>query len=195
MNKVQNILFVILFLGLGVLYFLHFKSSSNAPKVSLNPTQGDLKNASGTNAVFINTDTFFAKYTVYKNLEKEVEESQKSAQTNLQSKMKSLEADYMKLMQDAQSGKITPQQAQAKEKEMVARKQALDNESQKVMKSITDKGTKASDDLQKTLKEYFEKNKSKYNCDYVMGYQKAGGVLYVDPALDITNLVLEDLNK
>lgn len=194
MNKIQNILFAILFLGLGILYFLHFKSNQG-PSVSLNPTKSDMQNAAGSRAVFINTDSFFSKYTVYKNLEKEVEASQKAAQVNLQGKMKALEADYMKLMQDAQTGKITPQQAQAKEQDMVKRKQVLDAESQNVMKNISDKGTKASDDLQKTLKEYFEKNKSKYNCDYVMGYQKAGGVLYVNPALDITNQVLEDLNN
>jgi outer membrane protein len=193
MKNIQNIVIGILAVAVCVLFFLQFKGSST--NVMVNPTSKDIASLGGGKVAFINTDSFFAHYTKYKNLEKEVKESNEQAQASLQSRMKSLEAEYMQLVQGAQSGKITPQQAQAKEQDLVRRKQALEAEGQGLMKNIAEKGSKASDELYKTLKDYFDKNKGKYHCDYVLGYQKEGVALYIDPRLDITNQVVEDLNK
>ena len=195
MNKSNNIIFGILGLAIAILYFLHFRSNSNGPQVKLSSNPSDIANAAGSNVAFVNTDSFFENYKKYKALEKEVEATQKSAEASVQAKMKALEADYMKLMQQAQSGQITPQQAQVKEKEIMARKQAMDKEGQNLMKNISDKSTKATKELYSTMKSYFEKNKGKYNCDIVFGYQTNGNVLYFDPKLDITKEVVKDLNE
>lgn len=196
MNKLNttNIILGVLGLSIAILYFLHFKASTNGPQVRLNSNMKDVAGAAGSRIAFVNTDSFFEHYKKFKALEKEVEATQKSAEGNVQMKMKALEADYMKLMQQAQSGQITPQQAQAKEKEIMARKQSLDKEGQSLMKTISDKSTKATKELYATMKSYFEENRTKYNCDVVLGYQSNGNVLYFDPAMDITKEVVKDLN-
>lgn len=196
MKNIQTIALGVLGLAVAILYFLHFQCSNNckSPSVKVSGNAKDIIGA-GTRVAFVNTDSFFEHYKKYKALEKEVEATQKSAETNVQAKMKALEADYMKLMQQAQGGQITQQQAQAKEKEIMARKQALDKESQTVIKNISDKSQKATKDLYKTMQAYFEKNKSKYNADVVLGYQTNGNVLYYEPSMDITNEVVKDLNE
>jgi Skp family chaperone for outer membrane proteins len=73
--------------------------------------------------------------------------------------------------------------------------QALEAESQKSMKGLAEKTQKANTEIRKVLKEYIEKNKDKYGCNYVLGYQTEGAIFYVDPKFDITQQVLEDLNK
>lgn len=191
--SINNIVLGILGLAIAVLFFLHFKSSN--PSVKMNATVGDIAAASGSNIGFVNIDTFFAGYKEYKKIKDEIESSSKSASNSLQSKTQALQAEYQKLMQGAQSGQITPQQAQAKEKEIMARGNALKNEEQSMGKSIADKTDKATKELYKKMEEYFIENKSKYKCDIVMGYQTNGVLLYVDPKLDITKLVIEDLNK
>lgn len=196
MNKLNmtNIILGVLGLSIAILYFLHFTAGSNGPQVKLNSSMKDVAGAAGSRIAFVNTDSFFEHYKKFKALEKDVEATQKSAEANVQMKMKALQADYAKLMQQAQSGQITPQQAQAKEKEIMARKQAMDNESQNLMKTISDKSTKATKELYATMKSYFEKNRAKYSCDVVLGYQSNGNVLYFDPSMDITNEVVKDLN-
>jgi hypothetical protein len=47
-----------------------------------------------------------------------------------------MQADYGKLMQQAQSGQITPQQAQAQEKTLMARMNALKVEEQQMAKKF-----------------------------------------------------------
>lgn len=192
-NSIQNIILGILGLAVAVLYFLHFKS--DAPAVKLNPTSKDISAAADSRVAFVNIDSFFDKYDEYKKIKAELEATEKSSQKQLESKAAALQADYGKLMQQAQSGQINPQQAQAQEKSIMTRMNALKGEEQQLVKNLASKTDKATKDLYKKVEEYFTENKSKYNCDFVMGYQTNGVLLYFDKNMDITNQLVEDLNK
>lgn len=192
-NTTNNVVLGIIGLAVAILYFLHFKSTS--PIVNLNPNSKNMAAASGSRVAFVNIDSFFVKYEDYKKFKAEIESSQKSSQKQLETKASSMQADYGKLMQQAQSGQITPQQAQAQEKTLMARMNALKVEEQQMAKNLADKTDKATKDLYKKVEAYFEENKSKYNCDYVMGYQTNGMLLYFDKKMDITRQLVEDLNK
>ena len=192
-SKVTNIVLGILGLAVAGLYFFQFKSSS--PSVNMKPNAKDIVNSAVSRVAFVNIDTFFAKYEDYKKFKNEIEASQKASQKQLESKAASMQGDYAKLMQQAQSGQITPQQAQAQEKSLMARMNSLKTEEQSIAKNLADKTDKATKDLYKKVEEYFVENKSKYNCDFVMGYQTNGMILYFDKSMDITNLLVEDLNK
>lgn len=196
MKNIQNILLAILAIGIAVLYFIQFKGcSASGPQIKLNPNSKDIAMAAGTRIAFVNTDSFFEGYKKYKAFEKEIEATQKSAEANTKTRMKAIEGDYMKLMQQAQAGQINQQQAQQMEKSLIDRKTALEKDAESIMKGMADKSKKATNDLYATMKKYFEDNKSKYGIDLVIGYQTNGTVLYFDPKMDITDRVLEDLNK
>jgi outer membrane protein len=192
-NTINNVVLGIIGLAVAVLYFLHFKSA--APTVNLNPNSKDIAAAAGSKIAFVNIDTFFAKYEDYKKFKNEIEANQKASQKQLESKAASMQGDYAKLMQQAQSGQITPQQAQAQEKSLMARMNSLKSEEQTMAKNLSDKTDKATKDLYKKVEVYFAENKSKYNCDIVMGYQTNGMILYFDKKMDITTQLVEDLNK
>jgi outer membrane protein len=192
-SKITNITLGVLGLAVAALYFLHFKSSS--PSVNLSPNTKDIAHAAGSRVAFVNIDTFFAKYEDYKKFKNEIEASQKASQKQLEAKAASMQGDYAKLMQQAQSGQITPQQAQAQEKSLMTRMNSLKTEEQSLAKNLADKTDRATNDLYKKVEEYFAENKSKYNCDFVMGYQTNGMILYFDKKMDITNQLVDDLNK
>ena len=194
MKNNQNIAIGALGLCVAILFFLQFKGSGSGPTVKLNPSSKDIAQGASTRIAFVNTDSFFKGYKKYQAFEKEIESTQKSAETNAQAKMKAIEADYMKLMQAAQSGQIQQAQAQAKEQELVARKNALEKEAQETMKIIGEKSKKETVELYATMNKYFTENKAKFNVDVVFGYQTNGNLLYFDPALDITKEVVKDLN-
>jgi Skp family chaperone for outer membrane proteins len=195
MKNIQNIVIAILSLCVIVLFYLTLNKNTSGPQVLLNPSSKTLSNVDFGRVAFINTDTFFERYTKFKNIEKELEAQQKQAQAGLEGQMKQLEKEYMQLMQQAQADQINQQQGQQKEQALVKRKQALEAESQKSMKGLAEKTQKANTDIRKVLKEYIEKNKERYGCNYVLGYQTEGAIFYVDPKFDITQQVLEDLNK
>jgi len=192
-NTINNVVLGILGLAVAVLFFLHFKSAG--PSVNMNPNSKDLSAAAGSRVAFVNIDSFFIKYEDYKKFKAEIEASQKSSQKQLEAKAASMQADYGKLMQQAQSGQINPQQAQIQEKSLMARMNTLKTEEQQMAKSLADKTDKATKDLYKKVEVYFNDNKSKYNCDFVMGYQTNGMLLYFDKKMDITRQLVDDLNK
>lgn len=192
-NSINNVVIGIISLAVAFLYFLHFKSTS--PTVNLNPNSKDIVAASGSRVAFVNIDSFFVKYEDFKKFKSELEASQKAGQKQLESKAASMQADYGKFMQQAQSGQLTQQQAQSQEKSLMARKDALLSEEQQLAKNLADKTNNATKELYKKVDAYFAENKSKYNCDYVMGYQTNGMLLYFDKKMDITSQLVEDLNK
>jgi outer membrane protein len=169
-STLTNIILGVLGVAVAVLFFLHFKSAS--PSVKLNPTAKDMASAQGSKVAFVNIDTFFSKYEDYKKFKAEIEASQQ-----------------------AQSGQISQQQAQSQMGSLQSRMGALQTEEQSMAKNLADKMDKATKDLYKKVEEYFNENKSKYNCDVVMGYTTNGMILYFDRNRDITNELVEDLNK
>lgn len=188
-NTIQNIILGVLAVGVLGLYILHFTQPKKAEVIEKEEVYVPKK------VVFINTDSFFDNYNEYKAIEKRLKSSQESAEKNIANKMKAIENDYMKLMQDAQAGKINMQDAQAKEKSLINRKTALEKESQNTIKSLASKSENETKNLYKKLREYFDENKEKYNADFVMGYQTTGMLLYYNPENDITSQVVADLNK
>jgi outer membrane protein len=192
-STLTNIILGVLGVAVAVLFFLHFKSAS--PSVKLNPTAKDMASAEGSKVAFVNIDTFFSKYVEYKKFKAEIEASQKASKKQLETKAGSLQNEYAKIMQQAQSGQISQQQAQSQMGSLQSRMGALQSEEQNMAKNLADKMDKATKDLYKKVDEYFNENKSKYNCDVVMGYTTNGMILYFDKNRDITNELVEDLNK
>lgn len=192
-NLSSKIILAVFGLAIAGLYYLHFKTAS--PIVKLNPNSKDIANAAGSRIAFVNIDTFFAKYNDYKKFKDEIEASQKANQKQLEAKAQAMQADYAKLMQQAQTGQINPQQAQSQEKALMARMNSLKVEEQNMAKNLAEKTDKATKDLYKKVEEYFDANKSKYNCDIVMGYTTNGMILYFDKNTDITDELVNDLNK
>ncbi|MCU0327584.1 MAG: OmpH family outer membrane protein [Chitinophagales bacterium] len=183
--------FLALFL-IAILFLLYLKSSkSSSVAVTSDASQAKL----GTRVAYVNSDSLYANYSKFKNLEKDLESSGQSAQQNLQKKMQGLQAQYESLVKKAQSGQITPQQAQAEEQALMKKKQQLDAESQQMIGTVQEKSQKAAQEIKAELFDYFQKNKSKYNCDLVISYQSNGNLLYFDTTQDITKKVLEDLNQ
>jgi len=189
-----NIALGILGLAVAILFFLQLKPS-NSTSVKFNPTSKDIANASGSRIAFVNIDTFFSKYEAYKKFKAEIEASQKSSKKQLESKAAGLQGEYGKIMQQAQSGQISQQQAQSQMGALQSKMSTLQMEEQNIAKNLADKMDNATKDLYKKVEDYFNENKSKYNCDIVMGYQTNGMILYFDKSSDITNQLVEDLNK
>lgn len=188
-SKHQNIILAILALAIGVLYILHF-TQNNTPKIVEKENDFVPKNV-----VFINIDSFFKQYEGSKKMEKELKAGQKRIEKNATNKMEALKKDYVKFMQDAQTGRISPEEAQRKQQSIVTRQGAIEKESQAALKRLADKTDNETKKLYKKLNEYFSTNKEKYNAEFVMGYQTNGKLLYYNPDHDITKEVVEDLNN
>lgn len=188
MKNLSLILNAVLLVAVGVLFYLHFSSTS--PKL----VSGSEAAASGDLTVaFIHADSLIEQYAFIDD-RKEI----------LDAKVKKLESDYRNRAETLQSeitayqrneSNMTIGQAKALQEDLGKKQQNLQlfeqrvnqemmADQQKLMKELYDR-------LQAFLKIYCEEN----NVQMVVKYDLSSDVMYGKPALDITEAVVRGLNK
>jgi outer membrane protein len=194
----------VLIIAVGVLYFLFFKQKSESGTMAV---EGDSTGAiniarpavplprGDQKIVYINLDTLQSKYEFIKKLNKDLEAKGRADQARLEAKANQLQSDYMKYQQQYQSQTMTEQQAQDAQMDMERKKQDLDLLDQKVTKDYADEAKKAQDKYIDNVNEYLRRKSKEHHYSYVLGYVKGAQVVFANDSLDITNQVVDGLNK
>jgi outer membrane protein len=208
MNKNISIaLFSVLFVSLGVLYFLHFsacKEGCSSPETSENdsasfvkPPVSPPKDIKDSKIVYVNIDILNEQYEFLKDISSAAKAEHNSLQNQFQSKGEKLQKDYEEFQQSAQGGLLSENQINQKQEEFAKRKDDLDQlqmRADDLMVKIQDESMKAMENVKNYVAEY---NKNG-NYDYVVAYSDNPGatqLLLANPAYDITKEVLDGLNE
>jgi outer membrane protein len=186
---------IVMALAVGTLYYLHFKGNQRGPayvqaaQAMSKMQQGNLK------VVFINNDSLMEYNTKFKKMAEKLEADSKAAENALQSQEMALEAEYRDLMTKAQAGTINADAAQAKEQQIMTKGKQMQMKKEMEANKLMQAAEKATEDMQREVSDYFKNNKAKYgNYDMVIGFKKNGQFLYINDSLDITKMVIEDMN-
>lgn len=151
--------------------------------------KGDLKIA------YINTDTILAKYTMAVEMQKSLEAKQTNAENSLKQSQATLERDYKDYMTNGD--KLTLTQQKAKEQELQQRMQNLQQMPAKLQSNLQQEqaaqNKKLLDAVYAFVKDYNAKH-DKYNIILSKSYVSSP-TLYMDEGLDITDEIVEGLNK
>lgn len=150
--------------------------------------------ASNNDIVYVNIDTLMDKYEYFKDSQKKLESQFETSQKQIDNKMASLQQKYVGYQQRAQE--MTRQQLEEAEKTLGAEQEALMKNKDQLSKSLA----KAEEDLNLQLKNkinvYLESLAKKNGYKFILSYNTTGlGVLYGDKSLEITNLVVSELNE
>lgn len=141
---------------------------------------------------YVDVDSILAKY----NLAKDYNEEMMRMQTSAESQMKQHETKIQSFAQQVQNkmqnnGYLTKESYEADEKTMAN----MQNDAQRSMASLQENLAKAADQAQKTINDSitaFIENYNKTRGYDAIFYKNA--TLYINPALDITDEVIEGLN-
>lgn len=143
----------------------------------------------------VDIDSLSKNYELCKERVKELESKQASYHNQINNKMKAFQNHAAKFQNDYQNGKITSQQEFEKAQANLQKEQA---DIQKLQERMDGDMAKAMQDYQKMLQDSINNFIKSYNQDgkYKAIFSKLGNsVLYVDPSIDITDEVIEGLNK
>ena len=112
-----------------------------------------------------------------------------------QNRQKALENKAANFEKNYSSGSLTPQQAQYAQ-------QGLQDESARLQKDYSDfledfqaRYAAALEQMADSLNEAAGRVNANHNASYIFTYQSGGPLLYADPAHDITDEVIEELNR
>ena len=199
---------IVLFIAVVVLFILHFTST---PKGMTNPgakpvavsETGQLKVA------YINTDTLNSKYEYIKDLEKELQAYTTNKQNSLKQQAEQLQLDMQKAQTEFQEylktgDQLSLTQQKAKEAEFKTREADLQKRAerlsgleQEMAQQIQKKNLEDNEKMIKAVYAFIrEYNAANQQFNLILAKSGAASpVLYGDEAMDITNEILEGLNK
>jgi outer membrane protein len=192
MKKLSVILYVVMFLAIAGLYFLHFSGKKPAKKAE---AISDVVSSPGKGIAYINIDTVIFKFDMFLDRRNDLMSKQKSAEAELNTKG----GEYQKGAKDYQDkvnkGLITRATAAQMEQALVQQQQELVSLRDKLQQNLVEEEQVMNRQVLEYITKFLEENRSEYNYQYILGKSFGSVVLYGDNSLDITQKVLDAVNK
>jgi outer membrane protein len=192
MKKLSLVLYVILFLAVAGLYFLNFSGHSKAvkskPAVNTlgSPAQG---------IAYINIDTVIFKFDMFLDKRNDLVNKQKSAEAELNSKGTQYQKDAKDYQDKINKGLLTRASAAQIEQSLGQQQQELVSLRDKLQSNLVEEEQVMNRQVLDYITKYLEENKTEYNYQYILGKSFGSVVLYGDNSFDITQKVLDAINK
>ena len=193
MKNLSLTLNAILFVLVGVLFYLHFSSKSKSG-VTQQVIQANGKSLSVPQIAYVDIDSFQTGYAYFKTGKATLEARQKSMEAELDRSVSAFQGKIAALQQKAQTmteeeGMAAQQKLQAEQQQIEERKQTMESQ---FMKETQDFNIA----LQEKMIEYLKKYNADGRYTYILPYSKETiNLLYVNPANDITLEVLKGMNE
>lgn len=187
---------ILIALSVGALFFMLYSGKIGAGQKTEEPAKPIVPISDKVTIAYINTDTLMANYEYAKEVQRKMEQLT-AQQASLAQQEAQFQQDYQNYLQTGEN--LTLSQQQEKEKELKARYEKLQRlekqftdllpQKQKVLQDEMDKMTRA---VYNFIADY---NKRHNRYTYILSKSYSSSpVLYGDPALDITNEILDGLN-
>lgn len=188
-NNTSLIWNIVLTLAVSVLFFLHF---SNKPGTEAGAV-ADGNVVPGRRTVYVQVDSLLKNYDFFKETKKELENKNFQLENELNQKGRSLQNEVAFFQQKAQT--MTPEQARSTEAQLMKKQQDLVAYRDQSAQALGQEEAKKNEQLYKNIRAYIEKYNKENGYEYVLGYSLGGGILFANPSLDVTQKIIEGLNK
>ena len=146
--------------------------------------------AAGGDIAYFNIDSLVSRYDMYI-----YEQKAKKADTELPSKGRSLENDVRDYQDKIQKGLVTRSQAQSIEENLNKKQQSFMQHRDQVMSELAEEEQVMLNRIHYSITEYLKEFNSDYRYKMILSSSTTGPVLNADPSLDLTQIILEGLNK
>jgi outer membrane protein len=192
MKKLSIVLYVVLFLAVAGLYCLHFSGNKKTIKgeTSANPAGSPAQGIA-----YINIDTVIFKFDMYLDKRNDLMAKQKNAEAELNSKGTAYQKGANDYQDKVDKGLVTRATAAQIEQSLVQQQQELVSLRDKLQSNLVEEEQVMNRQVLDYITKFLEQNRADYNYQYILGKSFGSVVLYGDNALDITQKVLDAINK
>jgi outer membrane protein len=192
MKKLSVALYVVLFLAVAGLYFLHFSGNKKSKK---NETTGNIAGSTAQGIAYINIDTVIFKFDMFLDRRNDLMAKQKSAEAELNSKGNEYQKGAKDYQDKVNKGLVTRATAAQIEQSLVQQQQELVTLRDKLQSNLVEEEQVMNRQVLDYITKFLEENRTDYNYQYILGKSFGSVVLYGDNSLDITQKVLDAINK
>jgi outer membrane protein len=192
MKKLSIVLYVVLFLAVIGLYFLHFSGNK---KNKMNETSPSVTTTSAEGIAYINIDTVIFKFSMFQDKREELLAKQKSAEAELNSKGSNYQKGVTDYQDKVNKGLVTRATAAQIEQSLMQQQQELVTLRDQLQSNLAEEEQVMNRQVLEYITTFLEENRSDYNYQYILGKSFGSVVLYSENSLDITKKVLDAINK
>tara|TARA_B100000508_G_scaffold140935_1_gene144381 strand:- start:7378 stop:8013 length:636 start_codon:yes stop_codon:yes gene_type:complete len=143
--------------------------------------------------VFINNDTLFKHFEMYKDLQDELLAEKIKLEGRYKRELEKLEKEYLDLREKAPF--MTQAQGEAAQAELMQKQQGLLKMEQDLSVKFGNKENELVVKIKKAIEDYLTRMQEEYDYDFVLGKSNMGGIHFANQGRDITTEVLAGLNE
>jgi outer membrane protein len=192
MKRLSVILYVVLFLAVAGLYFLHF--SGNKPEKK-SETNNKAVSSPGQGIAYINIDTVIFRFDMFLDKRNDLVSKQKTAEAELNTKGSAYQKGAQDYQDKVNKGLVTRATAAQMEQALVQQQQELVSLRDKLQQNLAEEEQVMNRQVLEYITKFLEQNRSEYNYQFILGKSFGSVVLYGDNSQDITQKVLDAINK
>jgi outer membrane protein len=170
------------------------KTSNEPAKNGANAVSKESQDSNKDKIVYINSDSLSEKYQYFKDIKSKLENKVKKAQADLQSKSTAFQREVAEYQKNAAT--MSAADRQATEQKLARKQDELARLDQTASSSIAKDESDEFNNVYNKITEFLKKHATENGYKLVLTYSKTNPtVLYADPALEITNEVIKQLNE
>jgi outer membrane protein len=193
MKQFSLLLNGILLLAVAYLYYLHFSAARTTAVEEVKPIAVPATAAMSGGILYVNSDSLLDQYRYFTEKRNQLDARQEKIRSELASEKERLDAAIQQYQQQAVG--MTDMERQKKEEELMMKQQSLMGRREKLLAQLDDEQAKSTEELFNRLTAFLRTYIRDKQINYVLGYQKGGGILFANDSLDITRQVVDGLNK
>ena len=192
-SKMCNLIaYSVLLISVIVLYLLHFlfpKSQTFTPKeITGTPGSGEI--------VFVNLDTVNEKYELVAILTGDIKAEMAKQEAIFANKENAFQKKYNQFQENMNAGILTQVQIENAQKQLMQEYQQLEDDKERVFSNLQTRQAAALSQIYDSLQTTVQRINVERNASYIITYQSQSPfLLLTDPAKDITDHVLFELNR
>lgn len=199
-NKGKNRVFglwianLVLFVGLIVLYVLHFNAKSESQPKEAGQALTAEQNA-GPRIAFIDSDTLMVQYEMVSEMVKSFEASTRVKEATMRKRQTEFEQKVNDFQQRVQSGSISMEIAQITEQQLMTEQQELMNLRDELSDQLAQEEFNMNVQLLDNVSIFLEEYNRTKEYDLIFNFKKGTNLFIANQVYDITPEVIELLNQ
>jgi len=150
---------------------------------------------SGPTIVYVNIDTLNEHYEFVKTLKQNLESTGNRLQREVINEQTALEKEAADFQRQISTNSITEDRARVVYQELMAKQQALMEKKERYTQQVAEQEFNMNIQLLDTVNSFLARFNKQFGYDYILAYRSAGEILTASNKLDITQQVLDQLNK
>lgn len=189
MKNLSLVLNIILLLAVGYLYFEEFTEDDQEDAA----TDVSTPMANGSSFAYVNSDSLLAQYHYYEEVADALDKKRAKLQQEYIRRGEALQKqfdDYQRTYLN-----LTVDQAKSVEEDLMAKRQRLGQYQESISQELMKEEAEITQNLYNNLSNFLKKYGDEHNLQIVFTYSAGSGLLYANDALDITHIVIEELNN